>query len=333
MNLIPTAPKLPILLSLFLISVLSACQQPAPPIEPEQSHEQLNTEDKQPRLSYSFSNPDSGQEFTILHAYSLYENFFEAVEKNPKVSPYDLYDDEVIQPVYEACFKDAELIDATFAVALQWTPPKSEYDNLKGLIGRMNTDQLNQVFEESLLKSSDMLPADKETTVCIFPENEDYPSEMITFGSNEILVFYNKYDKYYKPGMAHEYHHSVWLGKHVKEDEYLTVFDHLALEGQAVMFESLVYPELNATQYAVDESFNNEYWNQIESYFDSISGYDIHDLIQGGANGLPEGYGYSEGYKIIRSYLELHPDMTVEEWTSKDPIEIFEDGNYMANYQ
>ena len=59
----------------------------------------------------------------------------------------------------------------------------------------------------------------------------------------------------------------------------------------------------------------------------------INEMKFGGSNGLPTSYGYSEGYKMVRSYLNLHPDMTVEEWTSKSPKEIFEEGNYIANYK
>lgn len=36
---------------------------------------------------------------------------------------------------------------------------------------------------------------------------------------------------------------------------------------------------------------------------------------------------------MISSYLNLHPDATVEECTSKSPREILEEGNYEANYE
>jgi len=306
---------------------LAACQQP------ESSPAKAEQEPLQPSISYSFDNPENGQEFTIVHAYLLYDNFFTAVSENPKVSPYELYDQEVLQPVYEACFKNAELANMDYTTALEWTPPKSEYEMYKNLIERMNTEQLNEVFEESLVKSSNLLPSDQQTKVCIFPENGEFPSEMAAFGSEEILVFYKKYDHDYKAGMAHEYHHTVWLGKHLKEEALLTGFDHLTLEGQAVMFESLVYPELFIPQLIVYENYSKEHWKIVEPKFGSFDYQDIEEIVQGGTNDLPVAYGYSEGYKIIRSYLEKHPDMSVEEWTSKDPREIFEDSKYGDNYQ
>ncbi len=39
------------------------------------------------------------------------------------------------------------------------------------------------------------------------------------------------------------------------------------------------------------------------------------EIILGG-NGLPNRYGYSEGYKMVKSYLDLHPNVTPEEWTA-----------------
>ncbi|WP_445480690.1 DUF2268 domain-containing putative Zn-dependent protease [Lysinibacillus irui] len=38
------------------------------------------------------------------------------------------------------------------------------------------------------------------------------------------------------------------------------------------------------------------------------------EIIKGG-NSLPHSYGYSEGYKIVKSYLDLHPNVLIEEWT------------------
>ncbi len=110
----------------------------------------------------------------------------------------------------------------------------------------------------------------------------------------------------------------------------MTILDNMIMDGSAIMFETLVYPDTNSKDWVLDESFKKEYWSIIETYLESGA---TNDFILGGSKGLPDYYGYSEGYKIIRSYLELHPDMTVEEWTSKRPMEIFEESNYMANYE
>ncbi len=48
---------------------------------------------------------------------------------------------------------------------------------------------------------------------------------------------------------------------------------------------------------------------------------------------FPNRYGYSEGYKMVKSYLDLHPNVTPEEWTALSAKEIFEKGNYLENYK
>lgn len=320
---------------LLLIFILSACKQT------EQSHENIimeneQSQNEQQNISYSFKNPNTGQEFNIIHAYMLYEDYFETLKDNPDESPYQLYQQVIIEPVFDACFKDAEYSNFS---AFEWTPEESDFNNIKNQVESMEKDHLNKLFEESLVKSSDILSSDKKTTVCVFPENEKFPSDMMTLGTGKITVFFSKlnnyfkmseFDNYTKSGMSHEYHHSVWTEKHYTEDYFMTVLDYLIMEGEAVMFETLVYPDSNSSELVVDESFNKEYWSKIESYLESS--YSVEFVI-GGSNGLPDYYGYSEGYKMIRSYLNLHPDMTVEEWTSKSPKEIFEEGNYMANYE
>lgn len=306
---------------LLFILILSACR------ENKQFHENIGMENEQQDISYSFQNSNTGQEFNIIHAYMLYENYFDTVKDHPDESPYQLYKQEIIEPIYDACFKDAEYYK--FSI-YKWTPEESDFNSIKKQIESMNKDYINELFEESLVKSSDILPSDNKTTVCVFPENASFPSDMATFGSGKILVFFNGFYDYYKSAMSHEYHHSVWTERHFTKDYFMTVLDQLLMEGQAVMFETLVYPDSNSTDYVVDESFNKEYWSRIETHFESSA---TVEFLIGGTNGLPDYYGYSEGYKMIRSYLNLHPNMTVEEWTSKSPKEIFEEGNYMANYE
>lgn len=320
---------------LLLILILSACKQT------EQTDENIIIENEpsqneKQNISYTFKNPNTSQELNIIHAYMLYEKYFETKKDNPNESPHQLFKQVVIKPIYDACFKDAEY--DKFSV-FEWTPSENDFNSIKEQIESLEIDHMNELFEESLVKSSDMLSSDKKTTVCVFPENKRFPSDMITLGTGKITVFLSElnnffksseFDNYTKSGISHEYHHCVWTEMHYSEDYFFTVLDNLIMEGQAVMFETLMYPDTNSVEVVLDESFDQEHWRQIETYLESSG---TNDFILGGTKGLPDYYGYSEGYKMIRSYLNLHPNLTVEEWTSKSPKEIFEEGNYLANYQ
>lgn len=316
---------------LFLFS-LAACkpteQSDENKVENEESTETATAmiENGQQHISYTFTNPNTGQEFNIVHAYMLYDDFFDSVKKQPEESLSRLFEQTVVDPVFDSCFKDNHL----WFSALGWTPKKGDFDIIRKEIASINRDQLNTMFEESLIKSSDVLPSAIKTTVCVYPENEKFPSQMLVTGPGKIAVFFKKLDHYYKTSMSHEYHHSVWFEKNLEDNYSATLLDHLIIEGQAVMFETLVYPDLNNTAHIVDERFNKEYWNKIEPYLESVYS---DRFVLGGSDGLPYNYGYSEGYKIIRSYLSKHPDLTVEEWTSKNPREIFEESDYLTNYE
>ncbi|KAB7672031.1 DUF2268 domain-containing protein [Bacillus sp. B1-b2] len=106
--------------------------------------------------------------------------------------------------------------------------------------------------------------------------------------------------------------------------------DHLILEGKAVMFEKLVYPDVTAT--IVNYNYNKDYWEQIEPYLYEADINRAYEITLGG-NGLPNSYGYSEGYKMLKSYLDKHPGLSVEEWTSISGKVIYEEGRYMDYYQ
>ncbi|WP_409254219.1 DUF2268 domain-containing putative Zn-dependent protease [Bacillus sp. SCS-153A] len=61
--------------------------------------------------------------------------------------------------------------------------------------------------------------------------------------------------------------------------------------------------------------------------------FDISIEILFGGNGLPQRYDYMEGYKMVKSYPDLHPNTQPMEWTGLTGKEIFEGGNYAEHYQ
>jgi uncharacterized protein YjaZ len=110
----------------------------------------------------------------------------------------------------------------------------------------------------------------------------------------------------------------------------VSVLDNLIFEGKAVMFEKLVYPEIIFTP--VDLTYNKSYWSKVEPDLDKNDLNRSLEIIMGGKE-LPMFYGYSEGYKMVKSYLELNPNLTPEKWTRESPKDIFEKGNYLKNYE
>ncbi|CAM5622456.1 Zn-dependent protease [Bacillus circulans] len=304
-------------LLIFTIFFLSSCQQ----------NEVVEQEEKvKEGLTYSFQHPETGQAYNIIHVYKLYENFEKRMKKDVNMSESQVFDEEVINPIYEACYQDAEYFTETVKA------PENR-EEVNNIIQTMDVKAINSAIEESLIKSSNYIPSNQKTNICIYPtEATKSTTLMFTEGAGKISVLYNEFfnEETLKAGIAHEYHHSVWTEKYFNNSHSHTVLDNLILEGKAVMFEKLVYPDITLT--TVNYNFNKDDWNQIEPDLFQEDSYRAAEIISGG-NGLPYNYGYNVGYQMMRSYLDLHPDFTPQEWTALGAREIYEEGKYNEHYQ
>lgn len=292
-----------IILSGVLLIVLSACD----------------------KSDYTVENPDKEQMFHIINTAFLFEKY---IEKGAEAN-FEMYNNEVIQPIYDDCFKDGEFL--YMADEILHTAP-TNLSNLKNNTELMKVRQqeLNQLIEEALLKSAKLLPSDKDVTVCLVPATSS-GIRLFTTGAGKIIIPYNEFidDAFLKVSIAHEYHHSTWA-EHNVHNETFTILDNLVFEGKAVMFEQLVYPEISTIP--IDPTYNKDNWSKIEKDLNSIDFNRSLAIINGG-NDLPALYGYSEGFKIVQAYLKQYPEKTPEEWTALSPTEIFRKGNYTEHYE
>ena len=277
-------------------------------------------------IIYTFKHPDTGQEYQIIHAYKLYDNYENRLKENPSISPSHVFEEVVIEPIYDACFRDAEY--STEAIDFP-----DDLKQVSNLVKKMEEEKINNVVREALIKSSNYIPSSKMTNVCVFPSKVDYDLPfMFTSGSGKISVLYDKNtdEEMLRAGIAHEYHHSVWTEKYFNKESSMTVLDNIVLEGKAVMFEKVVYPNLTFTE--VNYRYDKEDWEKIEQDLYLYDDYRAYEILYGG-EGLPENYGYIEGYKMVRSFLDLQPNLTPEDWTALSAEEVFEEGNYLEYYK
>ena len=277
-------------------------------------------------IIYTFKHPDTGQEYQIIHAYKLYDNYENRLKENPSISPSHVFEEVVIEPIYDACFRDAEY--STEAIDFP-----DDLKQVSNLVKKMEEEKINSVVREALIKSSNYIPSSNMTNVCVFPSKVDYDLPfMFTSGSGKISVLYDKNtdEEMLRAGIAHEYHHSVWTEKYFNKESSMTVLDNIVLEGKAVMFEKVVYPNLTFTE--VNYRYDKEDWEKIEQDLYLYDDYRAYEILYGG-EGLPENYGYIEGYKMVRSFLDLQPNLTPEDWTALSAEEVFEEGNYLEYYK
>ena len=314
----------------LLLLMLAACT----PTEKSESqlHEKKQITDDE-EMVLSFEHPQTKQKYKIIHANQLFYPYMEKVKENPNLSSsetLDLYNKEVIQPIYQDCFENGEYYH--MAETLLTTVPTG-LTEIQVVSEKMETHkaEINQLIQESLLKSADLLPSQSDVAVCVFPSatNNRIP---FAVGAGKIIIPYSLggSDEYLKGTIAHEYHHSVWAEKHTNKVNTFSILDNIVFEGKAVMFQKSVFPDINLI--SVDLTYNKELWSQIEPDLNKSNLKRSLEIVHGGKE-LPYNYGYSEGYKMVKSYLDLHPDQTPEDWTALSAQEIFEEGKYLEHYQ
>jgi hypothetical protein len=287
----------------------------------EQGVKELSYED----IIVTFQHPKTDQTFKIVNAYKLYEYYIKRVNDNPHLLPSDLFKKEVYRKTYIDCLKGSN--DIPWDNILM---KPEQFDEIKLLTNRIEKGDTTNLIKASLIKSSNLLPSNVETTVCVFPAklNDNYA---VTLNTGKILLLYNRE---YSPVnikvlTAHEYHHSIMFQRFNNDIEYSTILDNLILEGKAVMYEKLVYPTI---KYSYIYPNNKKDWAKIEE--DLLAEdwtWERYDEILFGGNDLPKSYGYSEGYKMVKAYLDAHPNLTIEEWSQLSGKEIFEE--YKDNYK
>ncbi|MGE7983363.1 DUF2268 domain-containing putative Zn-dependent protease [Solibacillus sp. NPDC093137] len=309
-----------IVLFIVLLFTLSACTQT------DRSEKEEIFDEKE--LLYLFENSDTNQKFKIVHVNTLFDSYLEKVKNYTSQSNLELYKEEVIQPVYSDCFENGEFIHIVDSVLNKAPTSLTELKIVSELI-ESKKDDINALIQDALLQSAKLLPSESDVAVCVFPSSNSNVV-MYTVGAGKILIPYNEYfeDDFIKAALAHEYHHSTWAESYLSTRSG-SVLDNLIFEGKAVMFEKTVYPDIEITQ--LDFTYNNEFWSKIEPDLNSKDINRSLEILYGG-KGLPLFYGYSEGYKMIKSYLDLHPNLTPEEWTGLSTEKIIEKGKYFDNY-
>ena len=310
--------------------MLTSCTQTEKGENQLHEKEQI-TDDKE--IVFSFEHPQTRQKYKIIHVNQLFFPYIEKVKDNPNLSTsetLELYNKEIIQPIYQDCFENGEYLH--MAETLLNTVPKG-LTEIQVVSEKMETRkaEINQLIQESLLKSADLLPSQSNVAVCVFPSSTNNRTPF-TVGAGKIIIplNLNVLGDSIKSIVAHEYHHSVWAEKYFSKDDWSSILDDIVFEGKAVMFEKSVYPDYSYTPIYL--TYNKELWSKVEP---DLNNYDLKralEILHGG-KGLPTAYGYSEGYKMVKSYLDLHPNVTPEEWTALSSKEIFEKGNYLQHYK
>ncbi|MEN8698160.1 DUF2268 domain-containing protein [Bacillus infantis] len=308
-------PILTLVTFILMSAVLAGCEQEA-------------DEAPKPVIS-SFKNDGGNQKVNIVHAQYLYEDYLEKLEQTPRQERQALYEEKILKPIEKECFTDLDY--PHMAKEIQDYQVNKFPGTLKKVINSMNKEHLDSLIKEALEKSSGILPSTKDINVCVFPTDNSFHGTMVATGAGRIIFYYSNYnssDRMIKSSISHEYHHSAWTEQHFESSHQNTVLDNLVFEGKAVMFEETVYPGM--TSIPLDTKAAPVFWNKVR---DDLNKTDLNrslEVLYGGGP-LPSNYGYSEGYKIVKAYIE-ETGNDVKEWTAASPDEILKKGRYIERY-
>jgi uncharacterized protein YjaZ len=249
-----------------------------------------------------------------------------------------LFRQYVVDPYWQDCMGGDNTLNKDAA-----STPIKDIDYLTTAVNALRESHVEQVIQEALQKAAEALPG-PDTTVCIFAAYDsqstfvrDYMNGVSgsTVGAGKIwLQIYpsGAWRNWIPYAVAHEYHHSVWMNRQGSQLETFDLVDDVLIEGRADSFAHMLYPDTHApwTEALTPEQERNQ-WQVMQKYLHARSPDTQQKFMFGGlvgGNHVPRWTGYTIGFHIVQSYLQKHPEVTVDEWTRMDAHDLLDQSGY-----
>ncbi|MBD1221908.1 DUF2268 domain-containing protein [Virgibacillus halodenitrificans] len=290
--------------------------------------EELSTKKDVPS-SFSFTYKD--QQFEVVYYYKNFLEYIEKAEKQPdKLN--GLYIETIINPIAD---------ERGVRLSKGWgfgTPTQLEIleKYLQSLID--NQDTIHKLIVDSLKKSADKLQPGADKTIFVLPANPEDKDVMegvegvsaSAWNENFISVqiappFFD--ENSLKQAVAHEYHHTVFFENNEMGN---TLLEAVLIEGKADTFAKIIYPDIQMPWSNFSSAENeSQTWKVLKENTSSLMPSIQDDFFLGNASkGIPEWANYKIGNKIMESFIEDYPSISIAEWTDMPANEILKKSNY-----
>ena len=191
-----------------------------------------------------------------------------------------------------------------------------------------DAEAVRELAETTLERCQMLLPRPGELDVLMLPEETQTPLSDFVRGpmggvAGLILLRVANvpgWDKALADALAHEYHHAAWVALRPDVDRAadLPLAEHLAFEGRACVFASLVQPDWQAPwTLPLPEPEQGELLDKIAVGLREGT----NPLLSADA---PMWAGYRLGTALVNAFLVRHPALSVSEWTRLDARELLE---------
>ncbi|WP_060678743.1 DUF2268 domain-containing protein [Virgibacillus halodenitrificans] len=337
--------KLPFLLFLFLIA-LTACSYDSDNPASSQDNDkkaseqsahssatEADTTKEEVPSSFSFTYKD--QQFEVVYYYKSFLEYIEKAEQQPE-NLNGLYIETIINPIAE---------ERGIRLSKGWgfgTPRELETleKYLKSLID--NQDTIHKIITDSLKKSANELQPGADKYVYVFPANPEDNHVMETmegvaasawsenFFAIQIAPPYFE-EKSLKQAVAHEYHHTVFFKKN--ELSY-TLLESVLIEGKADTFAKIIYPDIQMpwSNFSSEENESQTWKVHKENMTSAMPSIQDDFFLGNTSKGLPQWANYKIGNKIMESFIEEKPNITIGDWTDMPANEILEKSKYAEKH-
>ena len=280
--------------------------------------------------------------YKFITGYEGMASYIEAARSHPTADVDSLYR-HFMMPYWKECCEGGEYAKY---FKDRFFKPIHDLDSLDYAIQMLRDSKIEQVFEQTLLRITRLLPG-PEVTVCIFALDprrtfvREFMHSVTGFcpGSGRIVLYaYSEKDwlQWFPLMLAHEYHHNVWTHHQAHQDKsFLDTFgllDNILLEGRADSFAKIVFPDMkSAHTTALSKEQEAEQWKSMQSFLDDTSDV-IHSKYMIGGDGIPLWTGYTIGFNIVQSYIQNHPNASIDDWTYMDAYELLASSKYNEKF-
>ncbi len=282
-------------------------------------------------------------EYKIVNFYQEFSQYIKEAENHPD-NLDTLYIDTVLEPFTKSVFGE----DYGEFISKQWgfgTPTRPKILEEYLLYLNENNNKINDLIIDALKKSTDELSSEDDKVVYILLASPDDVTKMkwlkgvtgMTWDQNVITIqiappFLD--EDILKFVVAHEYQHAVFFEKN-EIGTNATVLEEVMLEGKADTFAQIMYPEVVTpwNDFSTKSQEENT-WSYLEKNLNSINASIKDDLFYGNSSkGILDTSNYKMGNKIMDSFIQENPSISIEEWTEMSADEILEKSKYEAKNQ
>lgn len=271
------------------------------------------------------------QEFKIFTYYQEFIDFLESAKKEPN-NLEELYKQSVLEALRQNGLGYEILNDWMFT-----TPSDIEAleESIKKLINKQNL--LNESIKEALSKSSDQLPGG-DKSIYVLPAIPEFSSIMedmnystgSVWNKNSMLILIDSsfLEENLKHTVAHEYHHTVYM--ETNNTYWYNLLEQSITEGKADTFAKVIYPDVDIPWIKpLSGQIKKEVWKIFTENLHSTDSELGIDFVEGNDwKGIPRWSKYKIGDKIMESFLERNPEVSIEEWTKMPSEDILAKSEY-----